>query len=87
MLAHVDGSDVTSAVDVFDTGFSDHYLLTADINMQQPRSDLLHYVFRDIRRVDPMEFAAQMRQTKVFVDLADDVDDYAKQLNSGFQLS
>ena len=77
MLAHVDGSDVTSAVDVFDTGFSDHYLLTADINAQRPRSDLLHYVFRDIRRVDPMELSAQMRQANVFVDPADNVDDNA----------
>jgi len=48
LIAHVEGSNVTSAVDVIDVGFSDHYMLIADVDVQRPKPDTIKDVFRDI---------------------------------------
>lgn len=80
LLAHIDGSDIVSVVDVIDVGFSDHYLLTTTINTQLPKPDLLHYAFRNIRAVDPVEFAARLRRSDAYVRPLDDVDGFTRQL-------
>jgi len=80
LLAHADGSDIVSAVNVIDAGFSDHRLLTTVINTQLPRPDLVRYAFRNIHAVDPAEFSARLRRSDVYARPLDDVDGFTRQL-------
>ena len=80
LLVHVEGSVMASEVDVIDAGFSDHHLLTTVISTQLPQPELIHFAFRSVRSVDPVEFSARFRRSDVYLQPLDDVDGFTRQL-------
>jgi hypothetical protein len=69
-----------TAVLVIDPGLSDHCLLTMHVNLQRPRPDVQTYPFRNIKDVDLDAYAAHIRNSDAWTNLATDVDTFADQL-------
>jgi len=60
LLAHVEGSDIVSAVDVIDVGLSDHFLVLSEINARCLKSAVRWFSFRDFCSVDRQDFTVRL---------------------------
>jgi len=82
MLVDGNGSGITSNIRVVDPGLSDHFLLMSDINARRPKPEVQRFSFRNFHSVDPVDFAANLKMTDVYINPSDDVDSFCSQIQS-----
>ena len=66
---------------VLDFGVSDHYVISAQVNVDQPRPSRITYVRRNYRGIDITAFRQRLLASNVSVDPCTTTNDYAHQLN------
>ena len=70
---------IITCIDIAYTKVYQQYV-TANIDAELPRANMVYHVYRAIRGVDKDEFATRMRQTDVYTNPASQVDLFARQL-------
>jgi len=56
--------------------------VVSDINTERPKPDLKRFSFRDFRSVDLEDFAVNLQMSDAYIDPADDVDSFCRQIQS-----
>ena len=80
LLIDLDGADVVTEVTVVDARLSDHFVVLTDIHVQHTKAEVQRYSFRHFRAIDPDDFAVNLHMTDVYINPADDVDDFYNQI-------
>ena len=68
------------------TGFSDHRLLTSDLDCARPPSPKVTYSYPDLKRLDIVAFRRFLRCSKSVKLPSDDPDEIARQLDNDLTL-
>jgi len=82
LLIDDDCPGIIGNVRVVDPGLSDHLLVMSDVSIGCPKPQLQRFSHRDFRAVDPEVFATHLHMTDVYMNQADDVDEFYRQIES-----
>jgi len=63
-------------------GMSDHHLVACDLSVLRHKPNAVSYEYRDIKKIDTVDFERRLRSSRLFANPADTPDDYLNQLES-----
>ena len=63
-------------------GMSDHRLVTCDLSVLRHKPDAVSYEYRDIKKINTVDFERRLHSSRLFPNPADTPDEYLNQLES-----
>lgn len=74
------GTNTVGLVSVVDVDFSDHRLVIFSANVPTVKASCESYTYRHIQRIDPIVFENRLRQSSIFTNPPDLVDDFVQEM-------